>query len=331
MLTKTNITYRLFEEEDMDGILNLWENYSGWGGITKEQFNKWYLETPYGSCIIVVAVDEADEIVGQEVFIPSHVYLSNKEQKALRLSSPILHEKARYTAVTNPQHPIYAMMRCGVEAAIDQGYQLVYMYPAHGWVAPMKLCQKFGLPKIEIATPDCFAISLRDPANFFQVDGAYTISVLTSDFNHEYDELWNDAAHSFPINCGVVRNSKWLNWKAKGHLTLEVREAISHVLIGYICLKKKSGLIEDMLSRTAEDAEMIVKMAVHALHHLSPQRIEAGFDEINGMLTPLFARLLEHISYESKKFSFAFGCFSIDNKNNLSEIQPSNWYMMPND
>lgn len=331
MLTQTNITYRLFEEADMEGILNLWKNYSGWGGITKEQFNSWYLKTPYGSCIVVVAVDEEDEIVGQEVFIPSHIYLDNKEQKALRISSPILHEKARFTAVTQAEHPIYAMLRCGTEAAIDQGYQLIYMYPAIGWVSTMKLCPRFGLPKIDIATYKCFSISLRSPQTFSEITDAYKVSVLTTDFNYEYDNLWSDAAKQFPIRCGVVRNAKWMNWKAKGTLTLEVRKTEGNQLMGYICLKKKTGLIQDMLARTEKEADEVLQNCIAALHHLNPQRISTDFDNVNGMLTPLFITLLKPIPWEYQNFDFAFGCFSINNKIDHSTYETANWYMMPND
>ena len=63
------ITYRIFDKKDLPGILSLWENFSGWGGITSEQFTQWYINTPLGSCLIVVATDETDTVLGQIVLV----------------------------------------------------------------------------------------------------------------------------------------------------------------------------------------------------------------------------------------------------------------------
>ena len=331
MFTTANITYRLIKENDIEGILQLWECYSGWGSITREQFNRWYLDTPYGDCIIIVAIDDDNEVVGQEVFIPSRIVVNNREHKALRLSSPILHEKARHTPVTHSDHPVYEMLKAGIQVALQQQYSIIYMYPAHGWVTPMKLFQRFGLPKVEIPPPHCFGLSLNDPRNFFPLNEQYKISVLSKEFTNEYDNLWEKSSVSLPIHCGIVRNARWLNWKAKGHLTFEIRHPKKNELVGYICFKKNSGLIEDLLCQTEQDAEIILKMAIHVLHHLNPLRPEVSFGQITGMLTPFFKRLLKNIPFELKKFDFAFGCFSIDDNIDNEDIHPQNWYMMPND
>lgn len=76
-----NLTFRLFEPDDIEGILRLWSGDSGWGGITEQQFYDWYINTPYGECLIAVALDKENSIVGQEVFTPSKIYVDGKEKK----------------------------------------------------------------------------------------------------------------------------------------------------------------------------------------------------------------------------------------------------------
>lgn len=327
----SQLQYRLYTDQDLPGVLDLWEKHSGWGGISQEDFNTWYLNTPYGSCIIIVAVNETGQIVGQKIFIPSLIQIKDKQVKALRISAPILHENFRQTAITRANHPAYSMLRSGIEAAIHQGYKIVYLYPALGWVTPMRLCHSFNLPRIDIATFDCFGISLNDPATLYPLSDDLVVTELKIDFHNDHNELWNEAVHNFPISCGVVRNTKWLNWKSGGHLVLEVRNAQSQLLKGYLCLNKQSGLVVDMLARTEQDAGKILKSVIHSVHHLNPQRIPIPSNEINGMYTATFQSLLKNIKYGFKKFRFAFGCFPLDISICDEDIKPSNWYMMPND
>jgi hypothetical protein len=105
----TELTYRLYEEKDLPHVLRLWEESSGWGAITEEQFHQWYLNTPYGPCIVIVASDEDDNVVGQLVFTPSHVQVTNKVLKAVRAAAPILHESFKGGKIHNTNIPF---LRC---------------------------------------------------------------------------------------------------------------------------------------------------------------------------------------------------------------------------
>src|SRR5438309_1754146 len=117
METITNkLTYREYEEKDLEAVLELWEHYSGWGAITREQFERWHFKTPYGSCLIVVAVNQEGEIMGQIVFSPSVIVINGKEVKAYRGSAPILDTECRRLSINRADHPAFGMIKFGMEA-----------------------------------------------------------------------------------------------------------------------------------------------------------------------------------------------------------------------
>src|SRR5688572_2842791 len=126
----TGLSYRLYKESDMPSVLELWEKYSGWGAITQEQFTKWCINTPYGRCFIIIAVDKNNTVVGQMTFVPSIVYIEGNEVKALRASAPILREDSRQKNIKDYDHPVFAMFRYGMQVAKQQGYALIYVFPA---------------------------------------------------------------------------------------------------------------------------------------------------------------------------------------------------------
>ncbi len=78
------IVYRQYEEKDLPSLLKLWEEESGWGGLTIEQFNSWFINTPYGKSIIVVAENAAGKVIGQIVYAPSRMMVDGTEIKSLR-------------------------------------------------------------------------------------------------------------------------------------------------------------------------------------------------------------------------------------------------------
>lgn len=319
----------MYEERDLEGILRLWEESSGWGGITEEQFRQWYLNTPYGPCLVVVATDESDKVVGQLVFTPSRLHINNREIKALRAAAPILDKNQHYGKLTHRDHPFYALFGKGVEMARQQGYRAIYLFPAVGWTTVLKLFPKYGLPEMPPSSYPCFAVSLRDASTYSARESDVSVKLLQTGFTPEYDQLWREATSQFPIACGVVRNARWLNWKLGTHTVFEVRHKNTEKLSGYVAIKKDSGLIVDMLAKTEEDLLTNLERVVQAIHHLNPERISLALTELKGMYSPLVQRLLPDAG--TLPFTFVFGCCSLHSTIGDEQIQPANWYMMPND
>jgi hypothetical protein len=333
IVTTPALSFRLYEEKYLDGVLQLWEKYSGWGAITKQDFEDWYLNTPYGPCIVILAVDEAEKVVGQLVLIPSRVYLQGREVKALRASSPVIADTIRQTNLRSGDHPFIGMTRYAIPVAQSKEYELVYFFPAHGWTALLRLFPHFNLPLVAIATYDCFSISLEDAANYkaSSINEILTVKVIEQGFTEEYNRLWEESVSSMPISCGVIRQEKWLAWKLGGYQVLEVRNHMSGELKGYMAIKKESGLLVDMLARTKDDLVQVMEAVIASVHYLNPHRGSLECKEIQGMYTPLLQSVLQSMEVEKKDYTFAFGCFALDNSIHLDSIQPDAWYMMPND
>ena len=70
-----------------------------------------------------------------------------------------------------------------------------------------------------------------------QFDNSY---LQAGDFNEEYDQLWEEANRSLPLQCSVVKCAKWLKWKTSRHLLFEMRRQTNHQLRGYIVIKKEA-------------------------------------------------------------------------------------------
>ena len=327
------LTFRLFQPDDIAGVLQLWKESSGWGGITEEQFYKWYVETPYGESLLVVAIDEANRVVGQEVFTPSKIYVGGKEKKALRLSAPILAKEFR-EKMGKATHPSIQMFRVGLNAAVDCGYSLIYAFPVPGWLRYIRLvAPQIGVDsqKFVFVESDCYALSLNSTAGGnLKIENDLEVSFI-SEFNDEYDDLWQSAKQNFPINCAIVRNSDWLKWKLGSHCVLEVRRNNDKELMGYAAIKKDSGLLVDALARTPNDLETIITVAIEALSQREDSKNQANIEEIKVMKTQALASVIQKLGFKREKFKFAFWCYSIDESVPCKVIEPQQWYVMPND
>lgn len=325
------LTYRIYKDGDMEGVLQLWGLYSGWGAITEQQFNEWYINTPYGRCLIVVATNEEEQIVGQTVFIPTMFNINSVVVKAYRVSSPILNNSCHKISIRNGNHPAHAMFNLGVKIGKQQGYRFVYGFPAPGWIPLIKAFARYGLPEGEVLSYDCFSVSLEEDMIFNIQNIKISICLSDHNFNEEWDQLWNDTVKQFPMKGGVKRHRKWLSWKLKGQHVFEARNKDNHQLFGYVAIQKNSGLLIDMLARTKGDLEEILIAVIHTLRFSNPDRISIQVNKLIGMLSPVVQLAMQNIPFKKENFEFAFSYFSFNNTLDKEHINPADWYLMPND
>lgn len=325
------LTYRSFTETDLPGILSLWENYSGWGSITMQQFNDWYVNTPYGNCPTVIAEDESGKIVGQLSLTPAAILLNGKKVKALRLSAPVLHQDFRLHDLRSGDHPAFLMIKHSVSLAKEMGYSIVYSLPAHGWLGLLKMFPRLGLPDVQIASYKCVSISLTDNSILeYDTPVSWDTSLIET-FDPSFDKLWKEASHSFPINCGIVRSSDWLNWKVDNLHHIVFKITTRDYLAGYAVYKRKDGLLVDILARNSADLRDVLLCSIKAMRVHDKENLNFDFKEIKLMCSPQLLPILKDLTTQPVNFEFAFSCYPLTNTISNKNILPGNWYVMPLD
>lgn len=323
----TNLTFRLFQPGDMEGILRLWAEESGWGEITEEQFNRWTY-TPFGECLISVASDEGGRILGQQVFMPAQIYIKGQVKTACRVLAPILSKEVRAN-IRQKDHPFYEMHRICMDAAVTAGISVIYTYPLHSWMTVMKLFPKAGLPEMQIAEYECWTLPRSNFENIISAKNDYE-SFFVSEASDEFDALWKSASRSFPIDCGMVRDSKRLKWKLGGHLLFASKDSNGD-LSGYVAFNKKTGLIVDMLARSTEEMQSVLASTLDAFGSFENENGAFAFGGVGLMRTEATSSLIDGFGFENTDFKFAFGCYSIDSAVSTESILPQHWYKMPDD
>jgi hypothetical protein len=323
------LTYRPFTEADLPGIVQLWESHSGWWKITEEEFRKWYLETPYGNSHIIIAENDAGEIAGHLSLIPTAVTIAGRRIRALRLTAPIVHESFRLQDFRRMDHPALMMLQQGVVSTKELGYGLLYALPSHGWLKLSGIFPMLGLPEMQTATFDCVSVSLTDPSTFdLTVSAGFIVERILA-FDSGFNDLWNEAAKSFPVYNGVIRDAHWLNWKRSDHLALKVTR--QGELAGYALFKKKDGLVVDTLARTANDLKRVLHTCVNVLHDQSDKQFEATFKQVKFMCSHPVNTIIKGLPISPVNFEFAFFCHSLSAEITKETIRPDNWYLMPLD
>ena len=320
------LTYRLFEMGDLEGVLRLWAEESGWGAITEEQFNRWY-HTPFGQCLISVAANEKGEILGQQIFMPSKFYLEGQEMKACRVLAPILSKEIR-TNIRRKNHPFYEMHRVALQTAILEKFSLIYGFPLHSWITVLQLFPKAGLPEMETAEYECWSLP-KAKFESFSPSSNEVETFQTSDFSPDFDQLWETAKAGFPIKCSMVRDAERLRWKLGDHLVFATRNKAGN-LIGYVAINKKTGLIVDMLTISSDKLETVLASTLKALKRFEIENGDLAFGSLGLMKTEPFSSLIDNFGFQKTDFKFAFGCYSI-NGTPTESILPGNWFMMPDD
>ncbi|MEO6546410.1 MAG: hypothetical protein ABIN94_00360 [Ferruginibacter sp.] len=326
--TSEQLTYRLYEERDRQALLQLWEEESGWGAISSAQFDSWFLNTPYGKCVIVVAENEDEAIVGQIIYTPSRMIMDGKEIKTVRASSPILSSSSRQANIRDYNHPAFTLMRAGFDLAGAAGYQYVYGFPAYGWLGLLRLFPRMLPNPSDTASYNCFAISLAEPLNFNVNEAEYKV-VIAGTLTPEYDELWNSAITAMPIKTGIARRSTWLQYALGANLVLETRSVKDDSLLGYMAINKQSGLLVDVFAKDTTDLEKVFQHCLHSLNVNNDGKIPVAFTKLKGMLTDITEPIVAKIGYETDPFRFAFGSYLLDTSLSFEKLAVTNWYMTP--
>lgn len=329
--TRTTAQYRLFQEADLEGVLALWRDYSGWGEITEIQFRNWYLNTPHGACLVAVMEEENGQILGQMVMIPAQAIYQGKSLKVLRAVAPILHSAARSLRLTDRDHPALRLYHCLMLEAKKLGYTFAYTFPAYGWQALMKVFPKHGLPAWHISEFDCFSIDLeQSPDQLQEVASQISVQKVNS-IQADYDQLWQKALSQMPFQYSICRNKNWLQWRQGGHLVLEMRQKNDLDLMGYLVVDQRTHLLIDALAPGPDALKLVLQAGIWALHAQNGERIPFEGKGLKVMYTDFMAKALEGMTLQKVDFIFTFGCNPFQDWLDPGNMDTRDWYLMPND
>ncbi|HEU4457329.1 MAG TPA: hypothetical protein VFR81_29945 [Longimicrobium sp.] len=319
--TAEDLVFRPFREGDLPGVLRLWEEESGWGGITPEQWRKWYVDRPDGACLVAVAEDGDGRVVGQAVFAPTVVRVDGEEVSAVRLGAPILARETRRGSIRSQAHPMVRLYRAGARACAEAGHRVLYAVPEHAW---LPFFRWFG--EFRMVEHPCAALPLADPGPLRAAAGGLAAAPAAG-FGAEYDALWERAAERFPIRCAVDRGAARLRHRIGGHVVLEARDGADGALAGYAAVHRRTGLLEDVLAR---DPAGLAPVLAAALAWLAGSPEGAG-REVKAMDTPWLRPALHALGFAPVDYRFAFVCTPLDPSLSAERIDPARWYLAPGD
>lgn len=324
------LTYRLFEDEDLPGLLRLWEE-AGWGTLSPEQWREWFVDGPQGPSLVTVGIDERGEVVAQEVFAPSRAVVGGREVRALRFSAPIVRERLRGGSLRDSTHPVVGLFKAAEAAATERGFSVIYSMPEHGWLPIFRIATRFGISPFAEAAYSCAALSIA-AAESAQVELAARglVACGITEFGEEYEHLWREAKESFPIDCGVVRDTAWLRFRNSGRIAVEVRERTSGRLVGYSATKNQTGLLADLLARERDELKSVIAATLRWLND-ERSALPVGLTHLKVMRTPMLAPAIDALGFTPIDYRFAFTCRTFDPALSLEDVAPERWYILPGD
>lgn len=331
-MTAGALKYRLAQEADHEGILHLWNENSDWGELTTEQFEDWYIKTPYGRCLLVVAVADEERIVGLEVFTPSEMVTGDEEKKAIRISAPILAKELRQ-GVISQANPTFEMFRLGMDTALQEGFEVLYGFPFASWLPFIKLMAG-RMPNAGIFASgefECYELSLNGEIHQNSALDNQVRVALTTEFSEDHMDLWKLARLQFPLKFAVKRSPKWLKWKLGGHKAFDVRRSDNNDLMGYTAIRENDGLVIDALARNADDLETVISAVHSKLGSCCETRSAISSDHIRMMKTEQVSSVIDNLGFQRIDFKFAFFFGAPTGTVPAEAMELENWYLMPND
>jgi hypothetical protein len=324
------LIYRQCRDEDLPGVLRLWAEDSGWGALTPETWRQWYVETPCGAALTMVAVDQAGEVVAQEVFMPVHLVVGEREVRALRVSAPILRKELR-RAVLDPTHPALVLVERAMSLAAESDYAVAYALPEPAWLPALRAAPRIlpSIPRLAVADYPCVAATLEEPRSA-AVDRAGLRVERMRDFGAEYDAFWESARRAFPIRCGVARRAERLRFRHGQHILLEMRGR-GGALAGFAVIKVRNALLQDVLARTPADLTDVIGAALTWLAGSDGELAQSGAPQLKAMETPALRAALRALGFEPTGHRFAFAGGALDPTIPTDQIAPDRWYLTPGD
>jgi hypothetical protein len=324
------VVYRLFQGEDLPGLLRLWQQETEWGTLTAEKWRKWYVETPFGDAGVVVAVNRgSEEVVGQMVFAPSVVLVSGREVPAFRVNVPILARPLAWAAhdMRPFDHPLAAMYLHGIKALRDRRRGLIYAVPDPRWLRALQVTPFFQYGAFPLWSR---LLPLEAP---LPLEPGFTAGPLEQ-HDKRIDALWEKASRLY--GCQVVRNSRTLPYKVGSTVYAVVGAYRGSELVGLTVSRSKGDgqwLICDVLSA---DAGPSLRATLAAACNLADEQArtappEEPISKVAVLTTPTMEPTARELGFARDAYEFPLVVHLLDETISKDEVAPPRWYVSAND
>lgn len=321
-MSNKEFTIREYKDTDLTGVLDLWECYSGWGRPETEEYERW-MKTPFGDCIVLVAENKKDLIIGQLVLTPTELVIYGKNQNALKLSAPIIHEDYRYSNILERESLMIQIFLKAYQIVQKKDFDWFYSFPAAGWSKIMGLTHRFGLGPWKINFYEGFEIIDN---NIKSSD--FSLQVL-DEFPDEISIIWEQFKVQNKDKSFVTRDLEWLKYKWGDDLKVGIYDSTGK-LDGYAVIKKQSGLILDfILLSSNEIPAVLTKLKQLFDNHLRTEDVSSP--GLKFMKNSLFSEKLDGVVIQPVDFQFLFGLSALKDFEKLEKTNFTDWYVFPND
>src|ERR671933_123844 len=323
-----NLTYRLYQEEDLPALARIWEEETKWGEMTPQKWRQQFVDTPFGEASIALATDtDTGQIVGQLIFFPCLVCVNGRDILAFRPFALIVTKAAR--GLLSETHPSAGMYDYGAKVVQARGGGLIYMLPDRNWVRTLNIG-----PTVQYASFPLWSLSmpLTEP---LPLDDGYTMKPLEA-WDEQVENLWHKASRLY--GCQFVRNCRTLQWKiGSSDYTVTVVERHGE-MVGLVASQQKGDgdrqwLVCDLLAADGEDSLRNTLIAVTNVAHsqaIIPDR-EKPIKKVAVLVTPIMEPVVRRLGFVRDAYDFPLVVHILDPTIPMDEVAPTHWYISAND
>ena len=311
-----DLVYRPFQDADVPGLLALWEA-SGWGALDEDTWRQWFLTTPAGPAVVVVALD-GDAVLGQIVFAPSLLDADGGPYQAGRVAAPILHPSIRKGIPRSARHPVIRLFLAGVEAARGAGWDAVYSQPDRAWLPAFRvgvLGEHFRTIPVGCAALDLDRASAADGGRAVEASG----------FDERHAALWTSALAASTAACGVRRTPAWLRYRLGGHDLFEVHDG--DALRGYAAVRPSDGLVMDAVAASEADLAATFQATARTV----AERPDRPYPALKAMRTAAWQAPLAEAGFTDDDYTFVVAVAPLSDRLPRPAADPAAWYAVPSD
>ena len=325
------INCRLFNPDDISGLVELWNENAEWGIIDNKQWEKVFYHTPLGPSTIVLATNkETDEILAQFVFIPTKISVNGTVVRAFKPCAPIVKKSVREEmGLPTLFNYILKMYRFATKYFVSQGIYLLHIMPDPRWVRAFQL-----IPGMQTASFPlwCLPFDKEIPE---QLPEGYKIEDI-SPSDPRIDELWAKTARLY--DCCIVRDTDFFPWKLSHRNYQLVGITCNSRIVGFAAYlyhhEIKGILICDVLAEDEDALKLTLQLTcarAYSFKFSLPVSEQPNCEKVSILATPLIQKIVAEMQFVKNNYKFSLAVHVLSKELSKKDVMPERWYVSGND